>query len=158
MNALLQSSLYGQDFLKYRKQHSLHERERFSNTVRTKGIGEIPVIVDSVDEVISKSLAGPDTTRYNRNGKEYTFHMELTIANVLEQVKQRVTLDDTKVFKVGLENGDMLNDKDILGDLYKKHKNPSDNILYLLLTQETTLFGYILSLLRSIFGQTFMKN
>ena len=41
---------------------------------------------------------------------------------------------------------------------YKKFKNQDDNILYLLLTQETTMYGYILSLLRYIFGESFMKK
>jgi hypothetical protein len=157
MNSILQSSLYGHDFVKYRKNNDERDRNKFSSSVRTKGIGEIPIVIDSVDEDMSHALAGQDAKRFNRNGKEYRFHMELTIEDVLLEVKHRLKCDDTKVLKLGLENGKILDNKDILGDLYKKYKNQNDDILYLLLTQETTIYGYIISLLRSVFGPDFMK-
>jgi hypothetical protein len=158
MNSLLQSSLYGHDFVKYRKNHSQIERERFSHNVRTKGIGELPIVIDSVDTILSEALAGPDSTRFNRNGKEFHFHTDLLIEDILLEIKHRIKADDTKLFKLGLENGKILDNKDILGDIYKKHKNQKDNILYLLLTQENTMYGYIMSLLRFIFGPNFMKK
>ena len=158
MNSLLQSSLYGHDFVKYRKNHSQSERERFSHNVRTKGIGEIPVVIDSVDKELSEALAGKDAKRFDRNGKEFHFHMDLLIEDILLEVKHRIKADDTKNLKLGLENGKMLDNKDVLGDLYKKYKNQNDNILYLLLTQENKMYGYIMSLLRYIFGPTFMKK
>lgn len=155
MNSLLQSSLYGHDFIKYRKDHSKSEREHFSHSVRIRGIGEVPVVIDSVDKDLSVALAGTDATRYNRNGKSYRFHMELIIEDVLLEVKQRVHMDKNKVLRLGLENGKVLEDKDILGDLYKKYMNQDDKILYLLLTQETTMYGYIMSILQSILGRYF---
>lgn len=148
----------GHDFVKYRKNNDERQRAQFSASVRTKGIGEIPVVIDSVDEAISHALAGPDSKRFNRNGKEYRFHMEVLIEDVLLEVTQRVKFDDTKILKVGLENGKIVDNKDVLGDLYKKYKNQKDDILYLLLTQETTMYGYIISILRSIFGPNFMKK
>jgi hypothetical protein len=157
MNSLLQSSLMGHDFVKYKKQHNEHERTTFSSSVRTKGIGEIPVVIDSIDESISHALAGSEAKRYNRNGKEYRFHKDLLIEDVLLEVKHQIKFDDTKLLKVGLENGKILDDKDTVGDLYKKYKDQKDDILYLLLTQETTMYGYIVSLLRSVFGPNFMK-
>ena len=158
MNSLLQSSLYGHDFVKYRQNNSQSEREKFSHSVRTKGIGELPVVIDSVDQSLSEALAGPDSKRFNRNGKEFHFHTDLLIEDILFEVRHRIKLDDTKVLKLGLENGKMLDNKDILGDIYKKHKSQKDNILYLLLTQEKTMYGYIMSLLRYIFGPNFMKK
>ena len=158
MNSLLQSSLYGHDFVKYRQNHSQGEREKFSHSVRTKGIGELPVVIDSVDPILSEGLAGPDAKRFNRNGKEFHFHMDLLVEDILLEVRHRIKADDTKVLKLGLENGKMLDNKDVLGDLYKKYKNQKDNILYLLLTQETSMYGYIMSLLRYIFGPNFMKK
>lgn len=158
MNSLLQSSLYGHDFVKYRQNNSQSDRERFSNSVRTRGIGELPVVIDSVDPLLSESLAGPEAKRFNRNGKEFHFHMDLLVEDILFEVRHRIKADDTKVLKLGLENGKMLENKDVLGDIYKKHKNQKDNILYLLLTQETTMYGYIMSLLRYIFGPNFMKK
>jgi hypothetical protein len=157
MNSLLQSSLYGHDFVKYRQNNSQNEREKFSHSVRTKGIGELPVVIDSVEQSLSELLAGLESKRFNRNGKEFRFHTELLIEDILFEVRHRLKLDDTKVIKLGLENGKMLDNKDVLGDLFKKHKNQSDHILYLLLTQESTMYGYIMSLLRYIFGPNFMK-
>jgi hypothetical protein len=158
MNSLLQSSLYGHDFVKYRKNHSQREREQFSHNVRTKGISEIPVVIDSVDPLLSEALAGPEAKRFNRNGKEFHFHMDLLIEDILLEVRHRIKVDDTKVLKLGLENGKILENKDVLGDLYKKYKHQNDGILYLLLTQETSMYGYIMSLLRYIFGPNFMKK
>lgn len=158
MNSLLQSSLYGHDFVKYRQNNTQNEREIFSNNVRTKGIGELPVVIDSVDHNLSELLAGSDSKRFNRNGKEFRFHTDLLIEDILLEVRHRIKIDDTKVLKLGLENGKILNNDNILGDLFKKHKNQNDNILYLLLTQETTMYGYIMSLLRYIFGSNFMKK
>jgi hypothetical protein len=158
MNSLLQSSLYGHDFVKYRKNNSQSERERFSHNVRTKGIGELPVVIDSVDTILSEALAGQDSKRFNRNGKEFHFHTDLLVEDIILEVRHRIKADDTKVFKLGLENGKMLDNKDVLGDLYKKYKSQKDNILYLLITQETSVYGYIMSLLRYIFGPNFMKK
>lgn len=155
---LLQSSLYGNDFVKYRKNHSKNERQRFSTNVRIKGVNEVPVVIDSVDNILSQDLAGPNAKRFDRNGKNYRFNAELIIEDVLLEVKQYIKLDDTKNLKIGLENGKILKGKNVLGDLYKKYKNQDDKILYLLLTEETTIYGYILSLLRYIFGQDFMNT
>lgn len=158
MNSFLQSSLYGHDFIKYRKNNNQSDRERFSHSVRTKGIGELPIVIDSVDSNLSELLAGPNAKRFNRNGKEFHFHMDLLIEDILLEVRHLIKADDTKVLKLGLENGKILNNNDILGNLYKKYKNQKDNILYLLLTQETSMYGYIMSLLRYIFGPNFMKK
>lgn len=160
MNSLLQSSLMGHDFIRYKKNNTPQERKQFSNTVRTKGIGEIPLVIDSVDKQLSELLAGSDSKRFNRNGKEYHFHQDLNIDEIILEIKSRIKLSDIdhKVLKLGLENGKILEGTELLGDLYKKFKNQDDNILYLLLTQETTMYGYILSLLRYIFGESFMKK
>lgn len=156
MNSFLQSSLYGQEFVKYRKNNPQSERQKFSNTVRTKGISEVPVVIDSVDLVLSELLAGKDSKRFNRNGKEFHFHIDITIEDILLEVKSRIKLENTQILKLGLENGKILNDSYLIGDLYNKFKNQNDNILYLLLTKETTMYGYIISLLRYIFGEKFI--
>lgn len=159
MNSLLQSSLMGHDFVKYRKDNSVQERKQYSSTVRTKGIGEIPVVIDSVDSQLSSLLAGPDAKRFKRHGKEFHFHQDLNIDEIILEIRSRIKLDDIsyKILKLGLENGKILEGKELLGDLYKKFKNQDDQILYLLLTQETTMYGYLLTLLRFIFGENFLK-
>lgn len=157
MNSLLQSSLYGHDFVKYRQNNTQRDRKKFSNEVKLKGVGELPIVIDSVDTILSEALAGSEATRFNKNGKEFRFHMDLSIEDILLEIRHRLKIDTTKNLKLGLENGKILDNKDILGDIYKKHKNQEDNILYLLLTQETSIYGYIISLLRFIFGENFMK-
>ena len=63
-----------------------------------------------------------------------------------------------KTLKLGLENGKVLESTDVLGDIYKKYKDQRDDILYLLVTEEQSMFTYIISLLRYIFGENFMKK
>lgn len=157
MQSFLQSSLMGQDFVKYRKNNSQNERQQFSNNVRTKGINEVPVVIDSVDTVLSQLLAGNDSKRFNRNGKEFHFHIDLTIEDILLEVKSRIKSEKTQVLKLGLENGKILDGTNLIGDIYNKFKNQDDKILYILLTKETTIYGYIISLLRYVFGENFMK-
>lgn len=157
MNSLLQSSLYGHDFVKYRQNNTQRDRKKFSNDVKLKGIGELPIVIDSVDTILSETLAGLEATRFNKNGKAFHFHMDLLIEDILLEVRHCLKIDNNKILKLGLENGKILDNKNILGDIYKKHKNQEDNILYLLLTQETSMYGYIMSLLRFIFGENFMK-
>lgn len=158
MDSFLQSSLYGKEFIKYRKNNPESERQKFSNNVRTKGISEVPVVIDSIDIVLSESLAGKDYKRFNRNGKEFHFHIDLTIEDILLEVKSRIKLENTQILKLGLENGKILNDSNLIGDLYNKFKDQNDNILYLLLTKEITMYGYIISLLKYVFGETLVKN
>ena len=158
MNSILQSSLLTHDFVKYRKNVSETDRKRFSTNVRTKGINEIPVVVDSIDSELSLILASKTNKRYERNGKEFHLHAELTIEDFIYEIQSSFFKEqNTIILKLGLENGKILNKTDILGDLYNKFRNKDDNILYLLLTKETTVYGYIMSILRYIFGDNFMK-
>lgn len=159
MNSLLQSSLMNHDFIRYKKDNSEQERNKFSSSVRTNGIGEIPVVIDSIDSQLSELLAGQDSKRFKRHGKEFHFHQDLNIDEVILEIRSRIKLNNIsyKVLKLGLENGKILEGKELLGNLYKKFKNQNDSILYLLLTQETTMYGYLLTLLRFVFGESFMK-
>lgn len=148
----------GHQFVRYRSNNPSNERKKYSDNVRNQNNEEIPIVIDSINAEISKLLAGPTAKRFNRNGMEYHFHKDLIIEDVLREVKLRLKeYTTTKTLKLGLENGLILKDQDIIGDLYKKYKDQKDNILYLLITEETTMYGYILSLLRYIFGETFMK-
>ena len=160
MNSMLQSSLQGLDFVNYRKNKNINDRKRFSDTVKEESIA---VVIDSVDITLSQALAGPGAKRYNQNGKEYLFHKDLTIEDILLEVTCNLNkassppIYQVSQFKLGLENGKVLTNNDVLSDLYKKYKHQKDNILYLLLTKETTMYSYIISLLRYIFGENFMK-
>jgi hypothetical protein len=156
MNSFLQSSLYGHEFVRYRKNNPSNIRKNFSKKIKGKDIGELPIVIDSVNEEISKSLAGPSAARYNRNGMEYHFHSDIIVDDIIRDVKLRIKSD--KLLKLGLENGKILEGKDILGDIYKKYKDQNDDILYLLVTEEKSVYNYILSLLKYIFGESFFKH
>jgi hypothetical protein len=55
--------------------------------------------------------------------------------------------------KLGLENGTIITDEnETVYNLYKKFRNVNDNILYLLVTQEKTMYNYIMSIIKSLFG------
>ena len=55
MNSLLQSSLYGHDFIKYRQNNTERERQRFSTKVKLKGVGKLPIVMDSVYTILSEA-------------------------------------------------------------------------------------------------------
>jgi hypothetical protein len=156
MTELLRSSLYGMDFVNYRKNTKEYERQKFSNKVRSKGIGQIPIVVDSVDKELSLALAKTNIfslSTYNdytkRYGKEYIVNMDLHVKDFLYQITTDLKITKSeKIIKMGLETGEILDANRNLGDIYKKFRNKSDNILYILITSETTMYSYILSVLR----------
>lgn len=150
--SFLQSSLFGQEFVNYRKNNAHYERTKFSNNIRKKGIGLVPIVIDSVDNELS-ILLGNTNNEYRNYGKEYTMHMDTIVydfANTIFIDIENINPDFLKGKKLSLvlEDGTIIDTKLTLGYIYKKHKNEKDNILYILLTQETTIYGYIMSILR----------
>lgn len=148
MNSLLQSSLIGQDFIKYRKHNSNAKRKIFSQYVHSSKLDHIPIVIDSVDTQLSQLLH--DISRSNLN--EFHFHKDMTVAELVIEIKAKINFKlDTKWLKLGLENGSILDSHLTLDTLYKKYAHDDDNILYLLLTQESSLYLYLLSLIKYIF-------
>jgi hypothetical protein len=149
---MLRSSILGQEFINYRKNNDTNTRTHFSESVRSKGIGYVPIVVDSVDPELSKALATQDKTfsRYIKYGFEIMIHMDLTILDLIKEIKiDLIKKDyDYRYLSIGLEDGTIPDMNTDLGTLYKKHRNKDDKILYVLLTQEKTMYGYILSIIR----------
>lgn len=154
--SFLQSSLFGRDFVNYRKNSAHYERTRFSTRVRTQDTKMIPIVVDSVDENLS-CILGENEHKVKRNknyGREYVLHTDMTVTDLLNKINTDVTKTsqtfmDGKKLKLGLEDGTIIIDNTLtLGYMYKKYKNTKDNILYILVTQENTMYGYIKSILR----------
>lgn len=150
MNSLLQSSLYGKEFIKYKQNNTNTYRKQFSRSINDE---DIPVVIDSIDDNLSKQLAGKDQRRIHRNGCELKFNKNFLINEIIIELKSKIKLDQNKIYKLGLENGTILNGNENIELLYKKYKNKDDDILYLLLTEELTIYGYIMSILRYIFGK-----
>lgn len=154
----------GSEFVNYRKNTGYSHRNLFANRVRSKGDGLIPIVIDSVDYDLSALLArNPnDKTRSRTYGKEYTMHMDVTIEKFLEQINEDLRINKggnietlkEKIFKekqyvLGLEDGTLIDKKLTLGYIYKNHKY-KDDILYMLLTHEVTMYGYIMSIIRYV--------
>jgi len=149
---MLRSSILGQEFINYRKNNDTHTRTCFSESVRSKGIGYVPIVVDSVDPELSKALATYDKafSRYIKYGFEIMIHMDLTVADLIKEIKiDLIKKDyDYRYLSIGLEDGTIPDTNIDLGTLYKKNRNKDDKILYVLLTQEKTMYGYVLSIIR----------
>ena len=60
--------------------------------------------------------------------------------------------------KLGLEDGTIISNEQIkILDIYKKNRNYNDNILYILITREQSMYNYIMSILKSLVNM-FYKN
>ena len=125
--SFLQSSLFGQEFVNYRKNNAHYERTKFSNNIRKKGIGLVPIVIDSVDNELS-ILLGNTNNEYRNYGKEYTMHMDTIVydfANTIFIDIENINPDFLKGKKLSLvlEDGTIIDTKLTLGYIYKKHKN-----------------------------------
>jgi len=146
----------GKDFINYRKQNLPSSRERFSYRVRAAGQGKVPIVIDSVDKELSEAIAEalPNRPCRFKYGKELVLHMDSTVLDVIREVKiilmqnKKDYLFEKHRLTIGLENGTILQETDDLGNLYKKYQHGQDKILYLLLSRETTMYGYILSIIK----------
>jgi hypothetical protein len=148
--SFLASSIFGHEFINYRKNITASNRQVFSNNVRHNLPGMIPVVIDSVDENLSLALNGCDTSmpkRMWKYGKEYSMSINTTVDEVLTEINKDIQIIGKK-FVLGLEDGTLLKGNENLSKIYSKNKNDKDQILYFLLTQESTIYGYILSILR----------
>ena len=168
---LLRSSICDKEFINYRKYTESFDRKKFSKNVRTEGIGLIPIVVDTVDPELYYLMSKKQIrflTEYK--GVELSLHMDSSMNDILNEIKcillqklidSKNTFDATNelskyTLKLGLENGTLIEQNFILGDLYKKYKNNDDNILYLLLSKENSIYAYLMSIIKYIF--TNIKN
>lgn len=161
---MLQSSIMGQEFVNYRKNTDKHERNNFSGKVRTRGMGFIPIVVDSVDFDLSNALAlkDPDHPRNIRYGFEIIMHMDKKMLDVLKEIKIELLKNDYNIgdLVLGLEDGSLVDLEMDVGEVYKKYRNKDDKILYILVTKEQTMYGYILSIIKYLTSQvtSFIKR
>lgn len=146
----------GREFVNYRKTTMKETRLRFSNRVRESGLGNVPVVIDSVDSELSdilREVHSRTSDKYMTYGREMVFHMDSTLNDVLREVKiimlqkNKEAIMLTQRLTLGLENGTIPKMDSELGNLYKLYRNKDDKILYLMLSRETTAYGYIISIL-----------
>lgn len=153
LKSSMYASIYGKEFVNYRKYNSYIKKKMFINTTKRQGQNLIPVVVDSVDQDLSLQLSGSlhqkgsVSHRNIQYGKEYSINKDTKISEFITLLQG--VIPGPFNIKLGLENGTFLTDKNqTLGEVYKIHKNTDDNILYILLTKETSIFQYLLSIIR----------
>lgn len=159
INDLLRSSIIGKDFVNYRKQTDSQDRFLFGTNIRSKGIGQIPIVVDSVDKELSVLLAQRQS--YNiKYGLELILHMDLLVQDVVQviynEIKKKEPTFNSNI-NIGLEDGSIPDFDITIGSIYKTHKNIDDNILYLLVTRETSIYQYVLSIIHYLYSQMISK-
>jgi hypothetical protein len=126
------------------------------------------VVIDSVEEEftnIFRKKSHINGMRVISYGLELEIDVNSTIKDVIKEIKiELVKANKEHLFveneiKLGLENGTIITDEnEIVYNLYKKFRNVNDNILYLLVTQEKTMYNYIMSIIKSIFGIFYKSN
>jgi hypothetical protein len=145
---LLRSSILGREFVNHRKKTAANERVRFSTQVRKQGVGNIPIVVDSVDPQLSKALSD------NFTGRRFIIHMDHSVEYLLDDIKlflfqnKRLSTERLDSLVLGLEDGTFPEKTSDLGSLYKNYRNDNDKILYMLLSKEKSMMAYILSILK----------
>jgi hypothetical protein len=152
--SFLQSSIFGKEFVNYRKNIAHFERVKFSSRIKN-GVS-LPVVIDSVESELSVLLGG-DTRKY---GRQYSFKKDQTLEEIYNQICNDIknsTVPDIntqevlagKKLRIGLEDGTILTDLLVpLETVYNSNYNTKDNILYLLITRENTMYGYIMSIIK----------
>jgi hypothetical protein len=122
--------------LPFQNENSLSDRIKFSSSVRKKGIGHVPIVIDSHDKEISELLGGEFGKRYCTHGTLKEYHMDYDIQHVLQDVKH-ILIENNKqdIFNynklTAKTNGHFCYENELLGVLYKKYRNIDDYILYI---------------------------
>lgn len=162
----MSSSIFGKEYINYRKNTSIATRSVYSNKIRSAGLGNVPVVIDSLDKDISLLLSGCDTVNESRRnwtyGGEFSFNLDRNIEEIIKEIKiilsaRGLVIKDSDQFKLGLEDGTFVENNQSIGFLYKKFRNSKDKILYLILTKETTVYGYLLSIFKYVFPWFFLN-
>lgn len=166
-SSLMSSSIFGKEFINYRKNTSFNTRSQYSNKIRSAGIGNVPLVIDSLDKDISLLLSGCDTINESRRnwtyGGEFSFYLDTSISEILEEIEiilstRGLVIKESDTFNLGLEDGTLVDNNETIGTLYKKYRNTKDKILYLILTKETTIYGYLLSIFKYVFPWFFQPK
>lgn len=152
----LRSSIMGQEYINYRKSNGKDARNIFSNNVRKEGLGNVPIVVDTIDKDLIELFRENAHLRYKKkdSGKEYVMHMDQTLRDVIKEVKiLALQRDFENIIReneliLGLEDLTIPDQDSCVGDLYKTHRNSDDKILYLMLMKKMSMYGYIISIAR----------
>ncbi len=160
MSIFLKSSLFTQkDFLRFKIERDISERKSLSEKILSKNY--IPVVIDSLDKTVSEKLsksAGNDG--YKIHGRCCQYDKNMMSDDIILDLKNRLSeiIPSGKKISLGLENGDIIKNNTEIGLLYSLYKNPTDDLLYLIITFENTIYGYLLSIFKYIFSKNSNEN
>lgn len=140
---------YEQQLLNFKKENKLNDRINFSSKIRNKGIGHVPVVIDSNDEEISELLGSNDDQigrKWLIHGTSKEYHMDFCIHNVLQDVihilYKKGREDILNYYKLSLQVKEHnCYENELLGDLYKKYRDTDDNILYIQVVKTVGVWG-----------------
>lgn len=155
---MMRSSILGREFVNFRKNTITQDRKQFSDKVRGEGMGNIPIVVDSVDGELSEALSIQVHSRLqSKYGRELVKHMDQRLSSVIRDIKVILLQKDRENlisnFVLCLEDGTIPDQETEVGNLYKAHRNKDDRILYLMLSKENSVYEYIMSIVRYL-GQS----
>jgi len=151
MESLLASTIYGKEFLKFRIYRTKEERCKLSQKIINDNY--IPIVIDTIDTDLQINFK--KLQLQHCNGKLYKFNKEYIIEDLLCYFNNELHINNQFVINFGLETGRILTKneyKTFLSEIYRKYKNSDDNILYLLITKETTWYDYLLSIVKYIYN------
>ena len=132
----------------YKKYNNEAKRQKFSKQIRGIGNGFIPIVLDSHDADISKSIN--ICLNKSNNNTMYGAEISMYIDSTLEDLKSYICvylidyIPRINKFNYVIYNGNeiiKLKPDDVLGVFYKKYKNTDDNILYIHLIQPNSLLS-----------------
>lgn len=142
-------SIQESEFINYRKFTSFTQRLSFRRAAKNAGEDYIPVVLDSVDTLLSMHLAEPDQDptlyRQAKYGKECVIFRYMTI----DEFKKNIVKNYGNL-QMYLQSGELVTDFSTINDVYKLHSS-SDGILYIMLTREQTFYAYIKSIMAYLY-------
>lgn len=146
--------MFDNESLYYKKYKSESRRSLFSSQIRSKGIGHIPIVIDSIEKELRLSISSKHNNSYVKYGLEISLHMDSTVSDLINIIKAKMLENNTNIlFDLYLEQESIPiyeNSQNDLGSLYKKYRDPNDNILYILIKQKVPIYKNIFHNIHSI--------
>ena len=115
------------------KKRDINMRLRFSIDIRKRGVGMIPIVIETKEEMFREIV--------NVN-KELEIYMDNDILHIRNIVNSRIMKQNKEImnYNLTLENGEILQDSEILWDIYKKYRG-EDKILYILISKSSVIWN-----------------
>lgn len=116
----------------FKLRYTLEERRQHYKRIYETYNDKIPIIVEYSSDFSNelRSLLK----------QKYLIPPEYTIGQFMIIIRKNIKLPQHKAIFILVDNSTMLKNNDTFQDIYDKYKDPNDNFLYILITEEST-FG-----------------